>query len=188
MKRKAVQRACQNCKNAHTCCEEQRPCSRCIKLGIESTCFDALPKKRGRKKKIIIPLPPEDPPPDPKRPRRSERLQKLQMRHADKSDMNAFNEMDILDKVVKSESCEKDTQLIVKEEESKPVKKHKNFMLRLSTKIEFSEEKSITENKGSTNLKLQNDPHVQTELLIEVMRLQQIVQDQAKEVCILKIN
>jgi hypothetical protein len=35
----------------HTCCDENRPCSRCIKLGKQDTCSDVISKKRGPKPK-----------------------------------------------------------------------------------------------------------------------------------------
>lgn len=42
-------------KKAHACCEFERPCKRCIQLGLESTCVDSIPKKRGRKRKHFKP-------------------------------------------------------------------------------------------------------------------------------------
>ncbi|SCU77920.1 LADA_0A02872g1_1 [Lachancea dasiensis] len=39
--------ACTNCSKAHVTCEAHRPCSRCVKKGIEQTCVD---KPRKRKK------------------------------------------------------------------------------------------------------------------------------------------
>ena len=35
--------------NSHACCEDKRPCSRCLAHGLE--CQDQVGKKRGRKKK-----------------------------------------------------------------------------------------------------------------------------------------
>jgi len=49
--------ACFSCRKAHIACGEERPCQRCKKKGTENTCFNAPPKKRGRK---IQPLPPQD--------------------------------------------------------------------------------------------------------------------------------
>jgi len=43
-------RACSNCKLAHTACDVNRPCGRCISLGKEDSCFDVERKKRGRPK------------------------------------------------------------------------------------------------------------------------------------------
>lgn len=50
IKRKQVKKACQHCRRSHTSCEDKRPCKRCIKLGLEDTCVDAVTKKRGRKR------------------------------------------------------------------------------------------------------------------------------------------
>jgi hypothetical protein len=50
-KRRAISRkACDNCRKAHSCCTDFRPCKRCISLQIE--CQDTPSKKRGRKKKF----------------------------------------------------------------------------------------------------------------------------------------
>jgi PAS domain-containing protein len=38
-----------SCRKAHACCEDTRPCSRCISHGLQ--CVDVQGKKRGRKKK-----------------------------------------------------------------------------------------------------------------------------------------
>lgn len=46
-----VTKACINCRKAHACCSHERPCERCVKLGLESTCTDAVSKKRGPKRK-----------------------------------------------------------------------------------------------------------------------------------------
>ena len=50
-KRLKVNRACVRCKQAKTCCDDQRPCRRCIRLGCETECVDAEQRKPGRKKK-----------------------------------------------------------------------------------------------------------------------------------------
>jgi PAS domain S-box-containing protein len=50
-RRKQVRKACTNCRKAHACCDEQRPCLRCVNLGLSSECVDAENKKRGRKRK-----------------------------------------------------------------------------------------------------------------------------------------
>jgi PAS domain-containing protein len=41
-----VARACVHCKNAHITCEEKRPCTRCIKKGLQDSCVDAPRKAR----------------------------------------------------------------------------------------------------------------------------------------------
>ena len=41
---KKVSRACIHCRNGHLTCDDSRPCKRCIKRGLESTCIDA-PRK-----------------------------------------------------------------------------------------------------------------------------------------------
>lgn len=46
-----VSRACTNCRKAHTKCDEQKPCSRCTRLGIADSCQVAEMQKRGRKRK-----------------------------------------------------------------------------------------------------------------------------------------
>jgi hypothetical protein len=51
-KRKGISRkACENCRKAHACCTEIRPCKRCAQMGI--VCFDMPSKKRGRKRKFV---------------------------------------------------------------------------------------------------------------------------------------
>jgi len=65
--KRKTRKACFNCKNAHACCNDERPCSRCVKLGMGKICFDTEGKKRGRKPKVprleksnsalIVPLP-----------------------------------------------------------------------------------------------------------------------------------
>jgi PAS domain-containing protein len=50
-KRRAISRkACENCRKAHACCSDSRPCKRCLSLDI--SCFDIPSKKRGRKRKF----------------------------------------------------------------------------------------------------------------------------------------
>eukprot|EP01027_Heterolobosea_sp_BB2_P022088 GEZU01032498.1.p1 GENE.GEZU01032498.1~~GEZU01032498.1.p1 ORF type:complete len:640 (+),score=159.43 GEZU01032498.1:244-2163(+) len=46
---KRVTTACINCRKAHSCCGKQRPCRRCVRLGLEATCVDIAGKKRGPK-------------------------------------------------------------------------------------------------------------------------------------------
>lgn len=53
-RRRQVRKACTNCRRAHACCEEQRPCQRCINLGLTDDCRDAENKKRGRKRKLSV--------------------------------------------------------------------------------------------------------------------------------------
>lgn len=53
-----VSRACQTCKKGKRCCDEARPCSRCIRLGIGDTCIDAerkRPKNQYSEKLASIP-------------------------------------------------------------------------------------------------------------------------------------
>ncbi|KAJ1339894.1 hypothetical protein BSLG_005429 [Batrachochytrium salamandrivorans] len=47
-----VQKACGACKLAHTACDNQRPCQRCIRNHKESECVDASRRKRGRPSNI----------------------------------------------------------------------------------------------------------------------------------------
>lgn len=47
--RKVAKLACVSCRKAHACCEDQRPCARCLAHGLE--CQDMKGRKRGRKKK-----------------------------------------------------------------------------------------------------------------------------------------
>lgn len=47
---KRVRKACIPCRNAKVGCDNQRPCTRCAKHGFESTCIDAVRKKRKSKK------------------------------------------------------------------------------------------------------------------------------------------
>eukprot|EP01120_Amphizonella_sp_Union-15-10_P001227 TRINITY_DN11279_c0_g1_i1.p1 TRINITY_DN11279_c0_g1~~TRINITY_DN11279_c0_g1_i1.p1 ORF type:complete len:347 (-),score=49.45 TRINITY_DN11279_c0_g1_i1:80-1120(-) len=48
-KRKQVKKACTNCRKAHSACDAQRPCNRCKKYNLESTCVDHQRKKRKYK-------------------------------------------------------------------------------------------------------------------------------------------
>lgn len=48
-RRRQVQRACVNCRRSKTGCSHQRPCKRCVNLGIGDTCVDA-PRKRRRER------------------------------------------------------------------------------------------------------------------------------------------
>ncbi|KAG0690157.1 Transcriptional regulator of nonfermentable carbon utilization [Pichia californica] len=41
---KKVSRACVHCRNAHITCDDNRPCNRCIKKGLQDSCVDA-PRK-----------------------------------------------------------------------------------------------------------------------------------------------
>lgn len=41
-----------NCQKAHACCGDERPCKRCVQLGL-TDCVDAPRKKRGRKRKDV---------------------------------------------------------------------------------------------------------------------------------------
>ncbi|KAI9095080.1 hypothetical protein DFS34DRAFT_626627 [Phlyctochytrium arcticum] len=47
-KRNQVKRACVNCQKACKKCDNGRPCSRCIKFGLEKTCADSARKERQR--------------------------------------------------------------------------------------------------------------------------------------------
>lgn len=47
-KRKQVKNACINCQKACKRCDEGRPCSRCVKYGLTSTCMDSARKERKR--------------------------------------------------------------------------------------------------------------------------------------------
>ena len=48
-KRKQVKNACTNCQKACKKCDDQRPCSRCVKYGIEDSCVNSQRKERKRK-------------------------------------------------------------------------------------------------------------------------------------------
>ncbi|ODQ63124.1 hypothetical protein NADFUDRAFT_84601 [Nadsonia fulvescens var. elongata DSM 6958] len=41
LRRKKISRACVHCQKSHVTCDEGRPCQRCIKRGLASTCRDA---------------------------------------------------------------------------------------------------------------------------------------------------
>ena len=38
--KKRAKRACFHCKKAKTSCTNQRPCARCVRLGLSDTCLD----------------------------------------------------------------------------------------------------------------------------------------------------
>lgn len=48
-KRAQVKNACVNCQKACKKCDDQRPCGRCVKYGIEDTCVNSQRKERKRK-------------------------------------------------------------------------------------------------------------------------------------------
>ncbi|CAL1699046.1 unnamed protein product [Somion occarium] len=47
-KRKQVKMACTNCATACKRCDEARPCERCLKYGLASTCVDGVRKERKK--------------------------------------------------------------------------------------------------------------------------------------------
>eukprot|EP00698_Gefionella_okellyi_P005668 TRINITY_DN15137_c0_g1_i1.p1 TRINITY_DN15137_c0_g1~~TRINITY_DN15137_c0_g1_i1.p1 ORF type:complete len:398 (-),score=52.54 TRINITY_DN15137_c0_g1_i1:29-1222(-) len=49
--RPCVTRACVRCKAAKKCCDNQRPCGRCVRMGQPDNCVDAQQQKPGRKPK-----------------------------------------------------------------------------------------------------------------------------------------
>jgi len=51
-RRKQVRRACVNCRKSHACCDDARPCQRCVKLGLQDLCEDVKHEKRGRKRRV----------------------------------------------------------------------------------------------------------------------------------------
>merc|ERR1711915_194834 len=51
-RRKQVKSACSNCRKSKTACCDQRPCRRCISLGLADSCVD-VPRKRREKKKDV---------------------------------------------------------------------------------------------------------------------------------------
>ncbi|KAE8271003.1 hypothetical protein A4X09_0g1339 [Tilletia walkeri] len=44
-KRKKASRACSHCQKAHLTCDDARPCARCVKKGLATTCADGQRKK-----------------------------------------------------------------------------------------------------------------------------------------------
>lgn len=44
-RRKKASRACSHCQKAHLTCDDSRPCQRCIKRGLQTTCTDGVRKK-----------------------------------------------------------------------------------------------------------------------------------------------
>lgn len=49
---KLAARACVLCNQAHTACDNARPCRRCVSKGIAHLCRDSEPRKRGRPAKL----------------------------------------------------------------------------------------------------------------------------------------
>jgi len=49
---KLAARACVLCNQAHTACDNARPCKRCVSKGISHLCRDSEPRKRGRPAKL----------------------------------------------------------------------------------------------------------------------------------------
>ncbi|KAG8924132.1 hypothetical protein FRC03_008554 [Tulasnella sp. 419] len=47
-KRRQVKNACTNCQKACKKCDEERPCSRCVKYGIDKDCVDSQRKERKK--------------------------------------------------------------------------------------------------------------------------------------------
>eukprot|EP01133_Synstelium_polycarpum_P011989 gene11989-14004_t len=52
---KRVRRACLNCRSSKVACDQQRPCTRCVKQDIGHSCYDLPRKKREKKVKPISP-------------------------------------------------------------------------------------------------------------------------------------
>jgi hypothetical protein len=50
-KRKQVKSACINCRKRKTGCDDERPCSKCVRNGLEATCIDVPRKKRTSNRK-----------------------------------------------------------------------------------------------------------------------------------------
>ncbi|KAJ2887745.1 Transcriptional regulator of nonfermentable carbon utilization [Coemansia asiatica] len=44
-KKRKANRACNHCQKSHLTCDDSRPCARCLKRGIASTCVDGVRKK-----------------------------------------------------------------------------------------------------------------------------------------------
>ena len=51
-RRPQVKLACMNCRRQHAGCTDSRPCERCTRLGLASTCEDIPRRKRTRKKHL----------------------------------------------------------------------------------------------------------------------------------------
>jgi late competence protein required for DNA uptake (superfamily II DNA/RNA helicase) len=47
--RKQVRQACTRCREAHTACSSELPCSRCVSLGMADSCVYGQHKRRGRR-------------------------------------------------------------------------------------------------------------------------------------------
>lgn len=48
LKRKQVKNACTNCQKACKKCDDERPCTRCVKYGIADDCQDSVRKERRK--------------------------------------------------------------------------------------------------------------------------------------------
>lgn len=46
-------RACNFCRVAHTACDSERPCGRCVRVGRGNLCSDVPSRKRGRPPKVV---------------------------------------------------------------------------------------------------------------------------------------
>lgn len=64
-KRKQVKNACTNCQKACKKCDEERPCPRCVKYGLQNECNDSVRKERrkglkrgtySKKKRTCLPV------------------------------------------------------------------------------------------------------------------------------------
>lgn len=51
-RRPQVKLACMNCRRQHAGCTDSRPCERCTRLGLASSCEDIPRRKRSRKKHL----------------------------------------------------------------------------------------------------------------------------------------
>jgi len=89
-KRKQVKKACANCRNAHTGCDHERPCKRCVGHGLEDSCVDV---KRKTSKKDFEETP----------------------KISKKKEKTVLNE--VLDSVIKTEKKQKQQQVEEEEEE-----------------------------------------------------------------------
>jgi hypothetical protein len=181
-KRKQVKRACLNCRIAHTCCDDYRPCRHCIHLGIAHACVDASARRRGKKRTTSTDESPLEKKPKTESPPKLGILD--QLHHHTKTDRTATT----ITQSSSSSSITITMNTILSPWFCNPKMFDRNKLIRSSNGLPF--EKSLKlkleefdKSTSSTEETVENtNPHQQTELLLEVINLQNQIKEQKREV------
>lgn len=183
-KRKQVKRACLNCRIAHTCCDDYRPCRQCVRLGIAHACVDADYHHKKRKKRnstnelILVKKPKEE------THQNIGILDQLHLNNTESSitQSSSSSSITMLSPWFCNPSSTKafDRQKLIQEANGTQLPFGETLKLKLEDTIE--ELNDCNSNGSLKDIEDETNPHRQTELLIEVMNLQKQIKDQKKQV------